>query len=451
MERVYERRFVRIIKSLTAGSNLLIYHYVLFRNFISKDDAMQQEQQESYAFASYLVHLWKKRFLIVLGTIVCMALMAIYVQFVAKEAFRSFAQLMIKEPRKFTDAERDPISPVTYQYLLLNEDLVVQVRDEYARAVKMSPGQLKLEKFKTSFEITTDIIQDTTIKKEYSPVILLSADAGTPQKAKTLMEIWLKHFMNRYGDIISREADYTAQYYLDEVEKVKKALQEKEDRFLTLRRELPFKIRQLTSRELLLSPAPVDLYFQDQRRSYYKYRQQSNVEVALPELGAPLPTEGLEQELVDMEVDLAAAQAENDAPKIKILQAKKEALTAKIAELKTDIARLQGETAKMEKEFQPLSREVASLRDLHQYLADLKNQADVDAGPLHYSAKNDGAERMDVVILAKPHLPEMRVFPKKTFFCLIAGVVGFFLTCFVFIFDKFMKESRALLEERVKP
>jgi uncharacterized protein involved in exopolysaccharide biosynthesis len=170
----------------------------------------------------------------------------------------------------------------------------------------------------------------------------------------------------------------------------------------------------------------------------------------MPEQNIPLPTEGLEKELVDIEVDLAAAQAENDATKIKILQAKKEALTGKIGEIKTDITRLQAETAKMEKEFQILSREVASLRDLHQYLMDLKNQADVDAGPLHYSAKNDGAERMDIVILAKPNLPEMRVFPKKTLFSLIAGVVGFFLTCFVIIFDKFMKESRALLEERVK-
>ena len=412
---------------------------------------MQQEFQESYTFATYLVHLWRKRFLIILGTIVCMALMAIYVQFVAKEAFRSFAQIMIKEPRKVTDTERDSLSPVTYQYLLMNEDLLLQVRDEYARAVKMSPGQLKLEKFKTAFEITTDIIQDTSIKKEYSPVIMLSADAGTPQKAKTLMEIWLKHFMSRYGDIISREAAYSSQYYLDEVEKVKKTLQEKEDRFLTLRRELPFKIRQLTSRELLLSPAPADFDFQDQRRSYYKYRQQSNVEVTMPEPILQLQSEGLEKELVNIELDLAAAQAENDASKIKILQAKKEALTAKIGEIRTDIARLQAETAKMEKEFQILSREVVSLRDLHQYLMDLKNQADVDAGAVRYSPQNDGAERMDIAILAKPNLPELRVFPKKTFFCLIAGVVGFFLTCFVIIFDKFMKESSALLEERVKP
>jgi LPS O-antigen subunit length determinant protein (WzzB/FepE family) len=407
---------------------------------------MQQEQKESYIFSSYIIYLWRKRFLIVLGTILCMGLTAVYVQFVAKEKFRSFSQIMIKEHPDFLGMERYKITPVSYQDLLLNEDLLRDVRDEYAETCKIHPENLKIEKFKTAFDVEFEVVQDTTIKKEYSPVMILSVDAGTPQNAKTLNDIWLKHFMQRYGDLLSREPDYAKLYFTNKAESVQKELEEKENRFLKLRWELPFKIRQLTAKELLVSPANVQLDYQDQRRSYYKYREESLVNVQVPEPTVMPVGEGLEDRLMMVEQDLATAQAAQDKPQVAQLTAQKEILEKKIGEIKTEIKSLQAETTNMEKEFQSLAREVTGLRDLYQYVIDLKNQAEAEADALHYKDPRKSLERMDIAVLAAPSLPEMRVFPKKSFSCLIAGFVGFLLCCFLVVFDKFMKESRALVE-----
>ncbi|MBN1900503.1 hypothetical protein JW926_04165 [Candidatus Sumerlaeota bacterium] len=407
---------------------------------------MEQEQKESYVFSSYVLYLWKKRYLIILGAILCMGLTAIYVQFVAKEKFRSFAQIMIKEHPNVLGMDRMKITPVTFKSLLLNEDLLREVRDEYAEISKIHLEKLKLEQFKIAFEVEYEIVQDTTIRKEYSPVMQLSADASTPQNAKALGDIWLKHFIYRYGDLLSREPDYAKNYFYDKARNIQKELEEKENRFLKLRWELPFKIRQLTAKEMLISPANANLEYQDQRRSYYKYREESLVNVNTAEPVVIPGGEGLEERLIKIDQDLAASKAGSDAARTSQLEAQKVALEKKIGEIRLEITNLQAETSAMEKEFQILAREVSGLRDLYQYIIDLRNQAEADADALHFDDKEKSRERMDIAILASPSFPEMRVFPKKSLSCLIAGVVGLFLSCFFVALDKFIQESRALVE-----
>ena len=174
---------------------------------------MIKEPHEEYVFASYVLYLWRKRFLIVLGAIMCMALMVIYVQFIAKEKFRSSAQIMIKEPSRVTNAERESLTALSYEFLLLNDDLIRQVMTEYAKDIKKTLSEFRLELFKKAFKVITEVEQDTTVRKEYSPIVVLNADADTAQNARLKLEIWLRHFMQRYGDILSREADYTNHYY----------------------------------------------------------------------------------------------------------------------------------------------------------------------------------------------------------------------------------------------
>ncbi len=408
---------------------------------------MMKETHEEYVFASYILHLWRKRFLIALGTIICMALMAIYVQFVAKERFRSSAQIMIKEPREVTNAERTPLTALSYEFLLSNDDLIRQVMTDYAKAIKKPLTKFRLEQFKKAFEVTTEVEQDTTVRKEYSPIIVLTADADTPQNARLELEIWLRHFMQRYGDILSREADYTSRYYAKKGEELQKTLAEKEKVFLKLRWELPFKIRQLTAKELLLAPARVKLDYRDERRSYYKYRDQESIRISVGEPETLPETKGLEKQLVDTEIDLASAAAQNNTAKVALLLAKKKALTEKIDATKKEIASLQTETALLEKDFQALARDVSALRDQYQYVMDLKNQAEVDAEGFHYANKNNNGERTDIVILAHPSLPDLRIFPKKTTSCLIAGLVGLILSILAVVFDKFIRDSRALVGE----
>jgi len=378
-----------------------------------------------------------------------MALTAIYVQFIAKERFRSFAHIMLREQLKVTDAEREPLTPVTFKALLLNEDLIRKVRNEYRDKLDLIPTALKLEKFKKSFQVDSEIVQDTTIKMQYSPVMILSTDAGTPENAKLLLEIWLRHFMQRYGDILPREADFYSRYYTEKAEKVQKDLEEKETRFLELKRQIPFKIRQLTTKEWMIFPAPVNFDIRDERRSYYKFRDQNRTEVSVPETANVPEQEGLEQKLMTIDLELAKAEAGNDATRTAQLQAERKALVNKITELTGDIKKLQKEIADMEKEFETLSREVTGSRDLYQYLIDLRNQYEPDSGALHFEKANL-EERADVMILAEPTLADMRFYPKKTVTCLIAGLIGLLLCTIAVVFDKYMLESSTLVKEGEK-
>ena len=411
---------------------------------------MNEEKRDQYTFASYVLELWRKRFIIIIGTIICMAVTAIYVQYVAVEKYRSFAEIMIKEPRKFVDNERDALTPVSYEYLLLSKDLIQQVRNEFCRETGISPAALKLEKFKNAFQVESELVQDTTVKIEFSPVISMFVDAGSPEHAQLLMEIWLKHFMERYGDLLAKNSDFSASYYTQKINNIEKELERKEARFLQLRRELPFKIRSLTAKEIILAPAQVRLDYRDERRSYYKYRETSNVEISMEEPVIISGYESLERKLTEVDIDMAAAEARDDQKGVSELRAKKKAIQEKIDKLATEINNLQDETASMELEFQQLARDVNGLRDMHQYVMDLRNQTQVDAQAMDYAEKHEQGERSDIVILARPSLPELRIFPKKTFSCLIAGFVGLILSCLAVIFNKFLKESRILVESESK-
>lgn len=197
----------------------------------------------------------------------------------------------------------------------------------------------------------------------------------------------------------------------------------------------------------MLSPAMVQLDYIDERRSYYKFRDDNRIKVSVPEPSVMFQEKGLESKLVDIEIDLAAATAGKDNDKVLHLKEKKKALEKAIQNTKKQIDTLQKETASMEKEFQSLAREVTSLRDQYQYVMDLKNHTEVEAEGYYYSSRRDQGERSDITVLAQPNLPEMRIFPKKTFSCLIAFLVGLILTSLAVVFDKFMKDSRRLLQE----
>jgi len=413
---------------------------------------MIKDEHESYTFASYVVYLWDKRVWLIAGAILCAAITWIYVKYIAKEKYRSYSQIMIKEPKKITDSEIDSITPLTYKDILLNDGLIRQVRDEFCKTVGIATKGLPIEKFREGFEIKSQIVKDTTIKIEYSPVINLSVDADTPERARALMDIWIKTFMKYYGDILARNASYLSRDYGEMANKLSEKIEEKEAALYKLRWEIPFKIRQLASNEMLLAPAQINWEFRgDQRRSYFKYRDSSEVNIAMQEPPlSPAMVNGLKEQLIQTELELAAAKVENNAAKIVPLEAKQKALQEKIAQTTADIAALQRETAALETQFQTLAREVIALRDQYTYLSDLKNHADVDAHSLEFANNGDGMERSDVAIISPPSLAELKSSPKRVLATLLAAVIGSILTALALILDKFICDGRAMMDRSAK-
>lgn len=413
---------------------------------------MIKDEHESYTFASYVVYLWDKKIWLIIGTLLCASITWIYVKYIAKEQYRSHAQIMIKELKKIMESEYDAITPLTYKDILLNDGLIRQVRDEFCKTVGIATKGLPIEKFRDAFEIKSQVVKDTTIKIEYSPVMNLSVDAGSPEHARILMDVWLKTFMKHYGDILARNARYLSRDYGAMAEKLSKQITEKETELYQLRWEIPFKIRQLTSNEMMLAPAQISWEFRgDQRRSYFKYRDFNEVDIAMQEPPiSPAMVNGLKEQLIQTELELATAKAENNAAKIVPLEAKQKTLLEKINQTTAEIVVLQRETAALETKFQTLAREVVALRDQYTYLSDLKNHADVDAHSLEFANNGDGTERSDVVILSPPSLAELKSSPKRVLAALLAAVIGFLLTALALILDKFINDGRAMMHGGAK-
>jgi len=446
--------------------------------------------------------------MILAGTLVAIFAAAIYVQFIAKESYEARAQVLVKQKPSYTESEREEMKPPTYEVILLSDDLINQVK--YGFEAMRNISGIKLEEFRRAFSVETEIVQDTAVKRDYSPVLELSMQAESPQDAKDLMDLWTGLFIENYGNVIPNEALYASQVCEKQIETIEEKLKGLEEQHTQVRWQLPYKIKELTDKENMLSPAPVEYDFQKPIHYYYKWRtsQQVEIQVRAPQLPQG---PGLKTRLTELDVDIAKREAvkqlmdklldeekqivklegrpdeaaifrllstklsqeeiqnlleqktysevlnplyislkEIAAINLKELEASRaehRVLVGKIATTEKEIAQLQEDVARLDQQYSRLDREVQTLRDQYRLISDVKNQADLEAG-IYAGSPSDASEAGDVRILAAAALPDMRTYPKKTLTCLIVGVLGFLLSCLLVVLHKYLEDAERLTRQQ---
>ena len=130
----------------------------------------------------------------------------------------------------------------------------------------------------------------------------------------------------------------------------------------------------------------------------------------------------------DTKHDLAAAEA------------KREALQKKIEQTDNEITKLQKVVTELELRFESLGREVDALRKKFELFSRLKNEAEAFAGITHFQGDYPANYRSELRLVAGPVTPEIRVYPKRSVFALIALVVGLFLTTLFVVLNKYLTD-----------
>ncbi len=466
------------------------------------------ERESEIAFASYMVRLWRSRYKIIAGTLVAMFAAAIYVQFIAKEVYEATAQVLVKQKPRYTESEREEIDPPAYEVILMSDDLINQVKQRFETMRNISG--IKLEEFRRAFDVETEIVQDTSVRRDYSPVLELLVQAESPQDAKDLMDLWTSLFIQNYGNIIPNEALYASQLCEKQIQTIQEKLKALEEQHTQIRWQLPYKIKELTDRENMLAPAPVEYDFQRPIHYYYKWRTSQQVEIQMREPQLPQGP-GLKTRLTELDVDIAKREAvkqlmdklldeekqivklegrPDEAAIFRLLSAKlsqdeiqnlleqktysealnplyislkeiaainlkeleasraeRRVLVEKIATTEKEIAQLQEDVARLDQQYSRLDREVQTLRNNYRLVSDVKNQADLEAG-IYAGSPSDKSEAGDVRILAAAALPDMRAYPKKTLTCLIVGVLGFLLSCLLVVLHKYLVDAERLTRQQ---
>ena len=426
------------------------------------------ERESEIAFASYMVRLWRSRYKIIAGTLVAMFAAAIYVQFIAKEVYEATAQVLVKQKPRYTESEREEIDPPAYEVILMSDDLINQVKQRFETMRNISG--IKLEEFRRAFDVETEIVQDTSVRRDYSPVLELLVQAESPQDAKDLMDLWTSLFIQNYGNIIPNEALYASQLCEKQIQTIQENLKALEEQHTQIRCQLPYKIKELTDRENMLAPAPVEYDFQRPIHYYYKWRTSQQVEIQMREPQLPQGP-GLKTRLTELSAKLSQDEIQNlleqktysealnplyislkeiaaiNLKELEASRAERRVLVEKIATTEKEIAQLQEDVARLDQQYSRLDREVQTLRNNYRLVSDVKNQADLEAG-IYAGSPSDKSEAGDVRILAAAALPDMRAYPKKTLTCLIVGVLGFLLSCLLVVLHKYLVDAERLTRQQ---
>ncbi len=391
--------------------------------------------------AVYVVEIWKKRLLILLSGIACAVLMIIFCKFIAKESFQATAQVYIRQKPNYTNAEREQVNPITYEDLLKSPALINDVREQYCKATKKTAPMLEL--FIKEFKVKTTMVEDTTVRKKVSPVIVLSVSGDKRENAKLLMELWTTLFIKHYGDIVAKDALYVAEYFEIKIKEVEEKLQKKQTEFFDLKWQLPLKVKQLADAEDQLAPgrAFYPITKSDPKiLGPYNY-QDVNVQVQPPssfEQVSSVAKTGLREQLRQHEIKIQSAKAKGE--NIKNYMAEKDSLESAIKDAEEEVKNLQKEVSQLEQKYNTIGREIEILEQQFKLASAMYSQTGLEAGALKKDNKST-LEGSDAIVISPAVMPDKRVFPRFTLFTLASFVLGMMLCAVLLIIRKYIEDA----------
>ncbi|MCX7766387.1 MAG: hypothetical protein N2246_06760 [Candidatus Sumerlaeia bacterium] len=421
------------------------------------------------AFGEYVYYLWKKRYIIILAGI-GFALIT-YVVFSIKglfyEKYEVNAALLINQPPPIQGLEYEDFQTpaISFERLLLSDELINKVLDEFARKYNR---RIKLEFFKKRFETKTEVAEDTSVRRRYSPVIQLRAYGNTPEEAKFIMNTWINLAIKHYGDLPAQGAKFFLDYYLTNLNQTQQLLKEKEAEYVKVKWELHSKMKELIDLENQLAPAEIPLDIKRRISELGIARTAQNVDVSIQQReNVPLP--GLIAQLSNLDIEIARlsgalktltesqqSQAKTPQQEESILntrmelsaaQEQRKALEAQISQISEKITQIQKVVGGLELRYEELGREIQDLQDKFALFSRLKNQLESYAGIVNYQGEYPPDHRSELRVITSAIKPELRVFPKRGFFTLLALILGSILAILALVINKYLNDI-ALRESR---
>lgn len=406
-------------------------------------------------FMLLLARLWRARWFIVGCAAAFCIITYINLRFLTSETFRSQAVFYVTKE----------VDAVTMEALITSMDTIAAVRDKYRQQFPDSKDITDLIRFSKRFHYTREIVEDTSIRRRYSPAAVLEADAMSPQKAQTLTRLWVEEVLKRYGGFSGTESRFRAEAgrkLLEELSLKEKALTQRQAALHVRCVELE---KRLYSAMETLSPARVPSDGSTRRMTTYseKYaphpppytvnvvsdtakgpgwiEQQLQWDTELAQFSAELAH--YKQQLPESARGGAGMEASNPLQvKIVELRAAVAGKQAALESLKRNIIRVQDEITTTGK---TLETARADLSVVESELAALRLQQDFAGSNLAENLvpgylgtqqlqQDAGLSRVDMSLVTPPSLPDKKVAPQRMVSAILAGMIGAILTCLVLAF-----------------
>jgi uncharacterized protein involved in exopolysaccharide biosynthesis len=210
---------------------------------------------QNLELADYIRSLWRRKFFILVVTIVAMIGGGVYTLF-QPNIYQSTTMLVLFPPKFKTELSPSTFSIHTYKNLLMSPELLQAIIDT------LDLNGVSVEKLRPTLQ--TEIIQEQygTYQISYSPLILLHVQTHSPVRSRDIANMWANLFLKKMRGLSFKGKEGSLAFITDQFEETRVNLEHAEDRlkdFMSawrlelLQKELAVKETTLIEYELDLS------------------------------------------------------------------------------------------------------------------------------------------------------------------------------------------------------
>lgn len=355
----------------------------------------------------HVLLLWKYKWLILLVAIVAGVLTYVGLLFVP-ETYRVKSEIFVN--RLPAAADEETPNPETVTSLLKSQAVFEDVKNDFVRAFP-ERGTPKIEDFAKQFTVKSTILQDTTVLKQFSPVLSLQVDAKGSSETRFIMESWIRNFIREFGNYTTLEAVNKRDAYLKEKQRLETDIAKVERERAEYDAKLPYLKRTLAEKLELLTPSR--LQFQDQ-------------DVDTIKLDFSIQNPRMRPGLLERQTELMIQMQAGDAPAT--ASAELAAIGSAIEDARTSITEAEKTLAEARDAQLRTARHLSQLQANQAAVNDAVSRFTVAAAVFKTSSISGLPAGGDIRALSMPVLPETRVWPKRTLTAGIAAILGALLT-----------------------
>lgn len=366
-----------------------------------------------------IMYLWSKKKWILLPAIVVFFASYLVMRFLPEE-FVATANIYVSRMNLIgDDLGASPLGSPSLALLVTNDQLLGEVRERYVKQFNVHPPVF--EKFKKQFTVKTEVLQDTTVRKDVAPILMLKVQSQGREQTRFLIDTWSRMFVEKYGNYTKDEAKAKLEGLQAEDKRVESELREAEAKQACLTAEIRLQQKLLAEKMDLLAPAELR---RPQDASNPTLNNATNLQVLVEDTVPKAPgyirrLSNVQYELAHVKEAPAGSQLTSSPEELK---AEEKALQQVIAQTETSIAELQTTVSAMQQQLSALTRDIQLKADMQKQLYGFISRVDAVACLYRQGNGPNGLPMgADLQMLSQPVMPELRAWPKRT---LVAGALA---------------------------
>ncbi|UCF36092.1 MAG: hypothetical protein JSU96_14890, partial [Acidobacteriota bacterium] len=192
---------------------------------LTPSDLQGYEERDEFRLSDYFLILWRRKTLIVLGTL-ALGIAAFTLSQFQSQGYEARATLLVQRPTFTTELATQPLSVETYEALVNSGYVITSLRERLIADAKIgeedSMGSLR-----------TEIFASRLFQQPYSPIIDLVVEAPSAEKAQLVANAWADMFISVNFDLSVQGKEGAVEFIEAQYPSADLALKKEEARLLT--------------------------------------------------------------------------------------------------------------------------------------------------------------------------------------------------------------------------